>query len=556
MQYQSVALQRTRGSLASVPTATILVAVLVVVALLAAFGGSSVATSASFTPASTATTLSPELAKLATERPADKVEVIVQLRRDANLALGRDIVGAVGGKAGREVKLINAIGARMTAAAAMRLAAFPQVHAVSLNGKVAPRVNKASLKAFTNSVGAMQAWKDHGATGKGIGVAVVDTGIAGDLPDFRLSRTNKLSRVRVSAVVNDAATNPGDQYGHGTHIAGLIAGNGVARDMNDDLRGDFVGVAPQAHLINIKASDDHGRTSVLDVIYGIQFAVDHKDAYNIRVLNLSLSSTTAESYRTDPLAAAAEAAWFKGIVVVAAAGNAGSAPDAVQYAPGNDPFIISVGAVKDQDTVSVADDKLADWSSRGKTQDGHVKPEVLAPGASMISTLAPNSDFETMCPECVVSKEYFQAGGTSMAAAVASGTVALLLQKRPNLTPNQVKALLISSARNVPGVGEEISISDAIAGGKAAASQAATQNFPANELVDPATGNIDYAGAKWSGAKWRTVDAVDPSGAKWSAASWRCAECMKPESAQVDPSAASWRAASWRAASWRTSFTK
>ena len=148
-------------------------------------------------------------------------------------------------------------------------------------------------------------------------------------------------------------------------MAGIIAGNGNNRPDSDPLHGNYIGVAPDANLVSIKIADDEGDATVLDVIYGLQFAVDFKDDYNIRVVNLSLESTEAQSYKTDPLAAAAEAAWFNGIVVVAAAGNRGSDSDAVKYAPGNDPYVISVGAVDDQGTKSTGDDALASWSSRG-----------------------------------------------------------------------------------------------------------------------------------------------------------------------------------------------
>ena len=150
-----------------------------------------------------------------------------------------------------------------------------------------------------------------------------------------------------------------------------------------------MGVAPDANLISIKASDDDGNATVLDVIDGIQFAVDHKADYNIRVLNLSLESTVAESYKTDPLDAAVEAAWFKGIFVVAAAGNRGAGPDAVSYAPGNDPYVVTVGAVDDKGTKDITDDEPTSWSSRGTTQDGFAKPDIYAPGASIVSNLAP-----------------------------------------------------------------------------------------------------------------------------------------------------------------------
>ena len=222
-----------------------------------------------------------------------------------------------------------------------------------------------------------------------MGVAVIDTGIAGDLPDFRISSTDKRSRVIGSAVVNPDATTAGDRYGHGTHVAGIIAGDSDGRDVGDSKKGRFSGVAPGANLVSIKVSDDEGNATVLDVIAGIQFAMDHKAEYNIRVLNLSLESTVAESYKTDPLDAAVEAAWFDGIFVVAAAGNRGPGGDAVRFAPGNDPYIVTVGAVDDQGTKEIGDDLPATWSSRGTTQDGFSKPDIYAPGAKIVSTLAP-----------------------------------------------------------------------------------------------------------------------------------------------------------------------
>ena len=154
-----------------------------------------------------------------------------------------------------------------------------------------------------------------------------------------------------------------------------------------------MGVAPAANLISIKASDDEGNATVLDVIAGIQFAVDHKAEYNIRVLNLSLESSATESYKTDPLDAAVEAAWFKGIFVVAAAGNRGPGGDAVSHAPGNDPYVVTVGAVDDKGTKEIADDEPTSWSSRGTTQDGFAKPDIYAPGAKIVSNLAPGSKY-------------------------------------------------------------------------------------------------------------------------------------------------------------------
>jgi serine protease AprX len=298
-------------------------------------------------------------------------------------------------------------------------------------------------------------------------------------------------------------------------------------------------VAPRANLISVKVADDDGDTTVLDVIYGIQFAVDNKDRFGIRVVNLSLSSTVAESYLTDPLDAAAESAWFSGLVVVAAAGNDGTATDAVSYAPGNDPHVISVGGVDDRGTRNRDDDILAPWSSRGVTQDGFQKPDVLAPGLRLVSTLAIGSDFEKLCRRCIVGRAYFRLSGTSMSTAVVSGVAALMLEKRPGLTPNQVKGALLSTRYNVPGTGAAVDALAALDG-----TGTANQGITPNDLIDPATGQIDWARASFRRASFRDA-AGSPLNASWTRASFRC-DCGLMASGEVDPTRVSFRRVSFR----------
>jgi serine protease AprX len=325
------------------------------------------------------------------------------------------------------------------------------------------------------------------------------------------------------------------------------------------LQGSYVGTAPAANLVSIKASDDHGDATVLDVIYGVQFAVDHQADYNIKVLNLSLRSTTPQSYTVDPLDAAVESAWLHGITVVTSAGNLGTASDAVNYAPGNDPYVITVGAVDDQGTKKINDDVLTSWSSHGVTQDGVVKPEILAPGAHIASNLAPGSDFATLCPTCVTSDgQYFKVGGTSMAAAIVSGIVADVAQVHPDWSPNQIKAVLRSASRNVRGVGVEVATDYAVA---ADASQIAPANsgLTPNALVDPSTGDIDYTRAGWSRAGWSSADYMHAgwSHAGWSHAGWSCVACAADiDPNNVDPTHAGWSHAGWSHAGWSTSFDK
>src|SRR5215210_5704325 len=282
-----------------------------------------VAPAPSSAPAPAQTAVAPALAAMAARTPGKRVEVIVQLQAGTKRAAAAPLVRELGGRVTRDLHIINAVVAKLPAGGATELAARPGIRAVSLNGMVKPQGVGDLVTSFNSSIQSHQLWTDKilPATGKGIGVAVIDTGIAGDLPDFRVSSSDRTSRVIGSAVVHPDAVGAGDSYGHGTHVAGIIAGDSNKRASTDPLRSRYSGVAPDANLISIKASDEQGNSTILDVIYGIQFAVDHRDEYNIRVLNLSLESTVSESYKTDPLDAAVESAWLKGIVVVAAAGN-------------------------------------------------------------------------------------------------------------------------------------------------------------------------------------------------------------------------------------------
>jgi serine protease AprX len=524
--------------------------------------------------------LGSSLAAVAADRPEKRTEVIVRMQPGEQPSAGRELVRQIGGKAiSRDLSVINGFGAELRAGDAARLAHDSRVLAVSQNagmqtedalldgaagddGSICPASDATSAPvqypipwrnnedtnietavsylegAHHHSIWADKAWNK--ATGKGVGVAVVDTGIAGELPDFRRHAFTTSSRVVASAVTNPCATEATDNYGHGTHVAGVIAGNSLNLNEKDPNYGAHMGIAPEANLINVKVADEDGRATVLDVIHGLQFVVDNREAYNIRVVNLSLASTVAESYRTDPLDAAAEQAWMQGVVVVAAAGNEGAAEDAVSYAPGNDPYVISVGAVDDRGTRDNSDDRLADWSSRGVTQDGVRKPEVLAPGTHLVSPVPPMSDLTTMCPTCLRDGRYFRMGGTSMSAAVVSGVAALVLQRRPDWTPNQVKGALRSTLVNVPGAGGEVNAWGAMY----ARSLNSNVGLEHNELIDPATGEIDHLRASFRRASFRSVDGSTLD-ASWSRASFRC-DCSLLEGGTIDPARASFRRASFR----------
>jgi serine protease AprX len=369
-----------------------------------------------------------------------------------------------------------------------------------------------------------------------VGVAVIDTGVDGGLPDFR--GDDGSSRVIASAVTNPNAKTVGDSYGHGTHVAGIIAGDGTERGADDPTEGRYVGIAPGANIISVKASDEAGDATVLDVIYGLQFVVDHKDDYNIRVVNLSLASSRAQSYKTDPLDAAVESAYFHGILPVVAAGNRGPDKDAVDYAPANDPYALTVGAVDDQGTKSIKDDKWASWSSRGTTQDGFAKPEIAAPGSHIVSTLARGSKFGRLCPSCVVDGKYIAAGGTSMAAPIAAGVAALVIQLHPDWTPDQLKTALIRSGRDLPGPIAEV---NALAALPFNGRGGANAGLEPNELVDAATGGIDYTRSTWSRSTWSS--AADALQTGWSRSTWSCA-CGSGDG-DVSTARSTWSRSTW-----------
>jgi serine protease AprX len=282
-----------------------------------------------------------------------------------------------------------------------------------------------------------------GVDGAGVGVAMIDSGVSASHDDLGAGRVVHWADFVAHQPVSY------DDYGHGTHVAGIIAGTGV------DSAGGRRGIAPAADLIVLKALDGTGNGHISDVIAAVDYAVANRDRFNIRVLNLSVAAGVYESYQTDPLAQAALRAVRAGIVVVAAAGNFGlSQGGEPQYgtiaAPGNAPWVLTVGAADDKGTPDRGDDVVAAFSSRGPSAiDGTPKPDLVAPGVGIESAADPASTLYSIQPRArvwgaanTVSQPYLRLSGTSMAAPVVTGTIALMLQADPQLTPNAVKAIL------------------------------------------------------------------------------------------------------------------
>ena len=498
----------------------------------------------SLSVAATAEAAAPQaLATVARKAPSRKVEAIAQFKPSFAEKKARALVRSHHGRVTGRLPLIHGLAIKLSAKEAAALGRERGVVAVTLNAKVKGQgVNSGRLNTnYPKTIKADKLW-DRGFTGTGIGVAVIDSGIAGDLVDFKGS--DGRSRVVANVVTAPGAQKAGDGLGHGTHVAGIIAGNSFNRDPRDPLYGDYVGVAPDVNLVAIKASDEVGNSTVLDVINGIQFVVDHKDQFNIRVLNLSLSTDVPQSYKTDPLDAAVEYAWQHGIVVVAAAGNRGSDYDAVRYSPANDPFVISVGG--SDESGDYGKGARAYWSSAGRTQDGFDKPEVMAPGAHMVSTLAPNSAFQYLCPTCVIGGAYFKAGGTSMAAPVVSGAVALLLQAKPGLTPDQVKAALLATDKPIKGsyagqIDLEAASNLGGPGPGIGLVPPANRGIAPNYLIAALTRYGDDL-SSWTRSSWSSATGV--LNATWARSSWSCVGCGGLGTA-IDPTRSSWSRSSW-----------
>ncbi len=378
--------------------------------------------------------------------------VVVMARDAASLSAATLAIQSAGGVLGRTLPIINATAAVVPNA---RLAAISASGGVLHVAEDRLIVGANERNGFT--VGSRAARTDFGLDGSGITIAVIDSGITAWHDDLADS-SGSIQRVDRFVDFVQQRGAPYDDYGHGTHVAGIIAGNGY------DSGGARAGIAPASHLVVLKALDGSGRGRISDVIGALDYVRAHHDELNIRIVNLSIAANVLESYLVDPLTQAAKQVVDAGIVVVAAAGNAGRDSNGnVQYgaitAPGNAPWVLTVGASSHMGTIDRADDVVAPFSSRGPTAvDRIAKPDVVAPGVGTESLSAPGSLlYGSMSPyllggtSATPTLPYLSLSGTSMATAVVSGTAALLLQANPALTPNAVKAIIEYTAQIYPG---------------------------------------------------------------------------------------------------------
>ncbi len=406
---------------------------------------------------------SPKMAKdLKGKRPSDQVDVIIQFTQ-APTARHHQKVLSKGGRLNKVLGIVKAGWYSVPASALAALAADPDVAYISPDRPVSSTSDGSStavLDYHTDTVNAPVAWA-LGLDGTGIGVAVIDSGII-NIPDLGGSNYRV---VYGQNFVSDSDSSATDQYGHGSHVAGIIGGNGN-QSTGSPYFYTFQGIAPNVSLISFRVLDQNGAGTDSQVIAAIQTAIQLQSTYNIRVINLSVGRPVYESYTLDPLCQAVEQAWQAGIVVVVAAGNDGRDNSlgtngyGTITAPGNDPYVITVGAMKTMGTSSRDDDVIASYSSKGPTlYDQVVKPDLVAPGNNIISLYAAGLTLNQLYPgneiptslyqtngDSTASGTYFLLSGTSMAAPMVSGAAALLLQQSPGLTPDQVKARLMKTA--------------------------------------------------------------------------------------------------------------
>jgi serine protease AprX len=345
-------------------------------------------------------------------------------------------------------------------------------------------------------------------TGAGVGVALIDTGVA-PVDGLRAGAVRYGPDLSVDGQLPTRRYVDGD--GHGTHLAGIIAGSGE----------QFTGVAPGATLTSVKVGASNGAVDVSQVIAAVDWVVAHRaddPDHPIRVINLAYGTDGSQDYRIDPLTHAIENAWRAGIVVLVAAGNHGGAASRLDN-PATDPYVIAVGAADTADTPGTGDDRVADFSSRGSAAR-HV--DLVAPGRSIVSLRDPGSTVDANYPGARVGETYVKGSGTSQATAVVSGAAAVLLQQRPGLTPDQVKAALVGSARRLPGA-DELSQG---AGEVSLARAAAFADWPAGQGWPRSTGTGSLEAAR--GTVHVGIDGIDLSGeydlwGPFDAAAWAAA---------------------------------
>ncbi len=497
------------------------------------------------------------LLALARSHPHDDVPVIVRAAAKINNGHRAEHAAAAvqraHGKVGRALSIVGGASAKLTGDQVLALANDPDVAYVSLDDVVTATFDPLDGAGLASSpgiveVGAPQVWGQLGVTGKGVGVAILDSGIAPH-PDLAGRIVAAVDFTSGGAPLLVAPADPG---GHGTHVAGLVAGDGTASG------GAYAGVAPGANLIDVRVIGASGATNISTLIAGMQWVLGHRADYNIRVVNLSAGGPATTTYRDDPLATAAEVLVFAGITVVVSAGNEGPKERTIT-SPGTDPYVITVGGIDDSGTPTIDDDALASWSSRGVTPiDGIAKPDLVAPGRKVVSLRSPGSTLDQELPDRLVAgldplaPAYFRLSGTSMAAPVVTGVVALMLERTPSLTPAQVKDRLMESATAL-SYGSLATTGSGMVNAPAAV--AASDQTAAAVAVPVSAGFASemYQIVYGQPLAWRDLlfnGGVDSNGTPWALVNWSNVVWDGATWQNIDWGSFNWSAVSWQDISW------
>ena len=484
--------------------------------------------------------------------PAGKFRVIVQAKPGkSSTYVASAVRGVVSKRPGKSKGLkkkfsaVNGVSAQLTGAQLVALAKQNGILAITTDRRLVATGQFSNDQGWAQTAGVDDFWVGQALSGLEMpSIAIVDSGVQTGRLDFS---GRLLKQVRLTSL---APNSLGDGRGHGTFVAGIAAGAAAK----------YAGAAPTAPIVSLDVMDDNGMALTSDVIAAADWILQNRAAHNIRVANFSLQSSTPASFAYDPLNQAVEKLWFSGVVVVASAGNYGDngQPTTVAYAPGNDPFVITVGAADLNGTAwSAADDFAAPWSAFGYTLDGFAKPDIGAPGRMLVGPLPSLSTMAREHPERVTAPGYMWMSGTSFAAPVVSGAAALVIARHPNWTPDQVKGALMLSAQPTAG-GMALGVGEVNA---IAASQVASPpnpNLALNQFVSPdisggfafdsaSWANTAQADASWNSASWANASWANAS---WANASWNSASWANASWAQASWAAASWNAASWAQASW------
>ena len=473
--------------------------------------------------------VAPGLLSSAQTKPGNTFSVIVQGKGGNQAAHAVADVLGVSLKTARTFSSIDGVAVDLTGAQILAVASDEHVTAITADSRV--QLSAATLK-WPYVTGVTRYWAtQYSSAAPAATIAIVDSGIDASRPEFA---GRVVANVNLSSL---GGNSPGDGRGHGTFVAGIAASSLAGKS----------GAAQRAKIVSLDVMDDNGMARTSDVIAAADWILANKWKYGIRVANFSLHSSAANSFMYDPLDKAVEKLWFNNVVVVAAAGNYGKpdGPSGVPFAPGSDPFVITVGASDTGRTVSTSDDVAAPWSAYGYTLDGFAKPELVAPGRYMIGAVPTTATLYSERPDHVVEPGYMELSGTSFSAPIVAGVAALILGRHPEYTPDQVKGALMLGTKSMPrasylsvGVGEVYArrsvelwnppnpnkalnafiVSDAVSGGRV---------FDAASWAAKAKTDASWADASWADASWAT--------ASWAAASW---------------ADASWSDASWASASW------